>query len=290
MALAAISYSVCARRNSTIQVTALENTVLSNRVLSLLPKRSKAIYVWLDERCDEVSLFKEFVALHNGLEIPLVTLNFIGDSTISDLGTLLQQQIEEWRKKTSSISHMQFFQNRYNAARLSVYAYKIIAEASVSFESHTILVIKGIIDPLYIMAARMVNKNWLTFLRIYCEYVNTLFTFIVATNADHPVIFAEPHIVDMGPKSGSEDHLGEQIVTMLDDYLSNITLDFNVRYINTKHILHEKILERGGFYLDNPHFAVINDIHFTSEGANVISCVIAKEGLSIMTDRKIFQQ
>ena len=88
-------------------------------------------------------------------------------------------------------------------------------------ENTTILVIKGIVDPVYIMAARTTNEKWLTYLHTYCEYVECLFTTLVATNWERPVIFIGPHICDLGPKSCPEDRLGDETVSLLDDCLSN---------------------------------------------------------------------
>ena len=62
-----------------------------------------------------------------------------------------------------------------------------------------------------------------------------------------------------------------------------------MRYISTRQVLARRIQELEPSYPDNPHFAVINGIHLTLEGANVIATEVAKQVLSIVTSEKYFQ-
>ena len=93
-------------------------------------------------------------------------------------------------------------------------------------------------------------------------------------------IFVCPYMIDLCPQANQQDLFAEQLVEYFDEHLADLALSYGVAYVATRVTLHERMNELESM-VDFPHYSVVNGIHLTMDGNNVL-------GLKVL--QAIFEQ
>ena len=81
-----------------------------------------------------------------------------------------------------------------------------------------------------------------------------------------------PFIIDTGPQRNPSDYLGENLVIYMDDHLADLCANSEILYISTLQCFQDCIEDlKGGVSVYHPHYSVINEIHLSPDGNNVIA-------------------
>ena len=162
-------------------------------------------------------------------------------------------------------------------------------EPLVSSGTYDIIVIKDIIDFVYILASQNNSENWTEYLRTCIFYCEFLFHMLLTMKADEmEILFIGPTPGDLGPQKYPQDPLGYETGTILEDIFSNACLDFGIHYVSVLNPCHERIFELAQQFPDNHHFALVNGIHLTNEAVQLIANTCAKVILNLCVNDVCF--
>ena len=223
----------------------------------------------VDKSADFYLLFKEKLLTH----LPECEAGFeifvMGDSTALGVKDALERQFAYLREDDGEIPefHLHVDYERGRAIRDYV---DMIFDRLAMHANIGIVVLMGIIDFLRIYVESIKTEDWMFYSETYLAFMELVFREL--SDRGILTVMLGPFIVDTGPQRNLSDYLGESLVIYMDEHLADLCANSDILYVSTLQCFRDRIEDlKGGVSAYHPHYAVINGIHLSPDGNNVIA-------------------